>query len=105
MHLPCLVDFVNHHARTFRAMDGGLSALGRRVAALGAARFNASGAENECARVDGSTLTRASFLRDFVGRSRPVVIYNATDGWAARTAWSNDALRAQFGGREVRLFA
>jgi jumonji domain-containing protein 7 len=44
-------------------------------------------------RVHVSTLTEASFLRDFVAASRPVVLLGATAHWRARALLANDDWR------------
>ena len=50
--------------------------------------------------VERKCLAQAAFTRDYIGRSRPVVLSDATAGWAARS-WTPEILAARFGDRKM----
>lgn len=50
---------------------------------------------------DASGLSYASFLRDYVGTNRPVVVRNATQDWPALRKWTPPYFKERFGERLI----
>jgi hypothetical protein len=46
-------------------------------------------------------LSEAEFVREYMGRRRPVVIEGALDGWRAPSRWTPEFLRCEYGGLRV----
>ena len=57
----------------------------------------------QIADVDASVLTSDTFMRDFVGPSRPVIIRNGMNNWHKLSAWTNEFIASVDGDRQVSV--
>jgi len=46
----------------------------------------------KCDIIDYDSITKDEFIRDYVSRSRPVILRGAAKTWPALTLWTNDYL-------------
>lgn len=60
-----------------------------------------SGEDNKIARID--TPTTEDFRRNFISRSKPVIIEGATENWKALSSWTDDYLKSVIGATKVRV--
>lgn len=116
-----MLEFVNQHCGTHRALHGDLDATGAAIHNLEAAAWRAEPKETvewarangwrvgeggndhgACERVPASSLTALEFMREYVAKSKPVVLAGATQEGAFKH-WTNDYLRQLVGDSRVHV--
>jgi hypothetical protein len=58
---------------------------------------------HEIETIDSANLPYDAFVRDFMGKNRPVVIRNATPAWPAMHKWTPQYFKTEFGSKRVQV--
>lgn len=103
LSIDSLVRFVNEGCGAFRSVQGTLTSAGLRRESIlrNLYRVSKDADGTECLRIkmpDASV-----FVRDYLLRSKPVVVEGATNAWPAKTKWTNEFLVEKYGDRVVHV--
>ena len=96
-----LVQFVNEKCGTFRTLSGGLTNTGEHHHHVMSKLFHPEHLTGECERI--RMPTKSQFVRDYLLRSKPVVIKNAIANWPAIRRWTADYLHRLYGPKKIHV--
>ncbi|KAL5473204.1 hypothetical protein EMCRGX_G027656 [Ephydatia muelleri] len=104
LSVDSLVSFVNEGCGTFRTTERGkLTRAGLRRERMHGNLYGVSRDEDgaECLRI--KMPSTSVFVRDYLFRSRPVVIEGAINDWPAREKWTTEFLLEMYGNNTVHV--
>lgn len=100
--LDIIIQFLNEKCGTFRTINGALTESGLMHHHIMQNLYTPSGPIEKCHRLK-KVPSKLDFFRDYVFRSRPVIIENAISSWPAIKKWSTDYLKEQYGDKIVHI--
>ena len=100
LQLDMVTQFVNEHCGTHRLPSGQLTAAGLTRQSLLDSIFN-GGPSQRCDRVE--VPSKAQFFSDYLAQSKPVVIAEGVQHWAAMSKWTQEFLYQEFGNNNVHV--
>ena len=104
IRLELLVAFLNEKCDCHRTATGSLNAAGlfHEYITNNLYRLEDDTNTTECARL-GEIPDQETFFQQFLFRSRPVIIENATADWPAMQKWTVDYLRELYGNKKIHI--
>ena len=97
-----LVQFVNEKCGVFRTMNRGLTAAGLFHEHIMQHLYEPKDKVEKCQRIKIPQQT-FQFSQQYLFRSRPVIIENATWNWPAMRKWTTEYFRSLYGNREIHI--
>ncbi len=101
LQLEALVQFINEKCGVFRTAGGNLNSAGLFHQHIRKNLYQPAKPVDRCKRI--RMPEKSEFLREYLLRSRPVVIENAVDEWPAMQKWTMEFLHKELGSKEVHL--
>ena len=106
LELETLVQFVNEKCGVYRTVSGALTHTGLFHEHIMRNLYHhpsttTASSMGECKRIQ--VPSKFEFFQEYLLRSRPVVIENATGNWVAMKTWTMEYFRQLYGDREVHI--